>query len=73
MAIDEAQIGMVAARLMEEIASSYGDGATIETVAVIAAVDHGTMNTLHSCWTPNTPRYVSVGIVTAVLDQLRAD
>ena len=51
MAIDQAQIGMVAARLMEDIASSYGDGATIETVAVIAAVDQGAVNTLHSAWT----------------------
>ena len=72
MAIDEAQIGMVAARLMEQIAAAYGDEATIETVAVIASVDRGDTNTLHATWTPGTPRHVSVGMLTVVLDQLRA-
>jgi hypothetical protein len=66
MPIDETQIGRLAAELMEELATQFGDDAEIERVALIVAVDHGEQTTVHWKFTPNTPTYIGRGLLEQV-------
>ena len=74
MAIDPAQIGTVAAQLMEEIEAAYGDDAEIATVALIAAVDHGDGASYHPHYhfkfSPGTPKHVGLGLLMVVQDAI---
>ncbi len=65
MAIEEHQVGNVAAQLMEELSQTYGDDASIETVALVAAVKHtdGTKMGVHFRFTENTAPHVAVGLM----------
>ena len=75
MAIDPAQVGTVAASLVEEIeAAACGDYAEIAMVALIAAVDHGDGASYHSHYhfkfSPGTPKHVGLGLLMVVQDTI---
>jgi hypothetical protein len=68
MAIDQAAVGTVAAELMEELAESYGEDATIDTVAVVVSVTHagGAATNVHSKVSESTPVHVAIGLLEYV-------
>lgn len=72
MAIDEAMIGTVAAQLMEELSTTYGDdeGATIDRVAIVVAVDRREENTIHFRFSEHTPVWVGKGLLGFAHDHL---
>lgn len=70
MAIDQTKIGLAAANLMQQLEEAYGDDAEIETVMVIAAVDHGMQNTIHFGASPGTSSHVGRGMLLSVQDGL---
>ncbi len=63
MAIDQAQVGRLAAQLMQELEDQYGEEATLERVALIAAVDHGDQLTVHTRVTPECPPWTQRGLL----------
>jgi hypothetical protein len=74
MAIDSAKIGTVAAQLMEELEAAYGEDASIATVALVAAVDHGGGADYHPHYhfkfSPGTPKHVGLGLLMVVQDTI---
>ena len=64
MAIDQAQVGAVAAQLMEELENTYGDDASIENVALIVAVRHsGGQTGVHFRFTDQTSPHAAIGLL----------
>lgn len=65
MAIDQRQIGAVAALLMDELEDTYGDDATIENVALIVAVRHGggVQSGVHFRFTEQTSPHAAIGLL----------
>lgn len=63
MAIDHAQVGRVAAELMQELEERYGEEATLDRVALIVAVDHEDSMTVHTKFAPQTPPWVQRGLL----------
>ncbi len=72
MSIDQAAIGIVAAELMEELAETYGDDASIERVALIVAIERGDQSTVHYKFSGGTHVYVAKGLLSHVRDNLDA-
>ncbi len=72
MALDQSKLGIVAAQLMEQLEQTYGDEASLGTVAVIAEVDHGDQNTIHYAFSESTPKHVGVGLLVTATDAIRA-
>jgi len=72
MPIDQTKLGAVAAELMDDLASHYGDDAELKNVVIIATVDHagGTLDTTHWKITPGMPNYVSIGLLELVKHHL---
>ena len=65
MAIDQAQVGRVAALLMDELEATYGEDAEIESVGLVVAVKHSgaTQTGVHFRFTENTSRHVGIGLM----------
>jgi hypothetical protein len=72
MPLDETKIGIVAANLMEQLDSTYGDGddATIEHVMIIAAVDRPGADTVHFAASEGVANYEGIGLLRTVLLKL---
>jgi hypothetical protein len=69
MAIDQARVGEVAARMMEVLdQQGFGEEAEITDVMLIVAVDHegGAATSVHSSSTPNMPTHAKLGLLTYV-------
>jgi hypothetical protein len=69
MAIDQARVGEVAARMMEVLEQQeFGEDAEITDVMLIVAVDHegGAATSVHSSSTPNMPMHAKLGLLTYV-------
>lgn len=66
MAIDQALVGNMAAKLIEQLESNYGEDATIKAAAVIVAVDHGNNNTVHFDFGPALATYEGLGLLEHV-------
>jgi hypothetical protein len=68
MAIDQAIIGEMAARLMEQLETAYEDDATITGACLIVAVDHdqGKRNTVHSNFSSDLATYEALGLLEYV-------
>jgi hypothetical protein len=68
MPIDQTKLGAVAAELMDELGSHYGDDAELKNVVIIATVGHagGTLDTTHWGITPGMPNYVGIGLLELV-------
>lgn len=67
MAIDQALVGNMAAKLMEQIEESYGEDAAIQAACVIVAVDHGDrQNTVHFDFGPELATYEGLGLLEQV-------
>jgi len=64
MAIDQAQVGQLAALLMQELEDQYKDDATLERVALIVAVAHDEDTlTVHTKFTPDSPPWTKRGLL----------
>ncbi len=64
MAIDQAQVGQLAALLMQELEDQYGEDATLERVALIVAVAHDEDTlTVHTKFTPDSPPWTQRGLL----------
>ncbi len=64
MAIDQAQVGRLAAQLMQELEDQYGEDAQLERVALIVAVAHGEDKlTVHTKFTPDCPPWTQRGLL----------
>jgi hypothetical protein len=65
VAIDQAQVGAVAAQLMDELEDTYGDDAWIENVALIVAVRHsgGSQTGVHFRFTEQTSTHAAIGLL----------
>lgn len=64
MAIDQAQVGRLAAQLMQELDEKYGEEATLERVALIVAVAHDDDKlTVHTTFTAGTPPWTQRGLL----------
>lgn len=66
MAIDQALVGNMAAKLMERLERNYGEDASIKAAAVIVAVDHGNNNTVHFDFGPGLAPYEGLGLLEQV-------
>lgn len=66
MAIDQALVGKMAAKLMEQLEDNYGEGASIKAACVIVAVDHGGQNTVHFDFGPGLATYEGLGLLEQV-------
>lgn len=66
MAIDQALVGNMAAKLMERLEADYGDDAKIKAACVIVAVDHGDQNTVHFDFGPALASYEGLGLLEEV-------
>ena len=64
MAIDQAQVGQLAAHLMQELEEQYGENARLERVALIVAVAHDEDKlTVHTKFTPDSPPWTQRGLL----------
>jgi hypothetical protein len=64
MAIDQAQVGHLAAQLMQQLEDQYGEDATLEHVALIVAVAHdGDKLTVHTKVAPECPPWTQRGLL----------
>ena len=72
MPLDERKIGLVAANLMEQLGATYGDGATIEHVMIIAAVDRPGADTVHFAASDGVAHYEGIGLLRTVLLRLES-
>lgn len=72
MAIDQTSIGNVAARLMENLESKYGDDAEIKTVLLLVAVEHsaGTQDTIEFSVSEGVSKQEGVGILEIIKHSL---
>ena len=73
MAIDQARVGAVAAKLMEILDQhDYGEDAEITDVMLLVAVDHdhGTSTRVHWSPSPGLSPHVGVGLLTYVRQAL---
>jgi len=71
MAIDQAAIGTVAARVMEKIESAgYGPDATISEVFVIVTVRDGDKQSVDFDVSEGVPTYVGLGLLDYVREAL---
>jgi hypothetical protein len=70
MTIDQSALGVVAAELMDLLADTYGEDATIERVAIIVAVDHGDQESVHYKFTSGTKHYAAKGLLRDVLEHM---
>ena len=66
MAIDQGLVGNMAAKLMEQLETNYGEDATIKAACVIVAVDHGNQNTVHFDFGPGLASYEGLGLLEEV-------
>ncbi|HVD86545.1 MAG TPA: hypothetical protein VNB59_03975 [Solirubrobacterales bacterium] len=66
MAIDQALVGNMAAKLMEQLEESYGEDAAIKAACVIVAVDHEDQNTVHFDFGPALATYEGLGLLEQV-------
>lgn len=67
MALDQARVGEVAARLMESLdEQEFGEDAEITDVVLIVAVDHegGAATSIHSASSPGMPTHAKLGLLT---------
>jgi hypothetical protein len=70
MAIDQAKIGTVAARLMEELERAYGEDATIDHVMLLVAVDQPGQDTIHFNVSEGIGTYEGLGMLEVVRQRL---
>ena len=65
MATEEGMIGGMAAELMEQLESAYGEEAEITAALLIVNVDHGDgqQETVHIKPSPGLARYQGIGLV----------
>lgn len=66
MAIDQALIGQMAARLMEELEEAYGPEAELISAALVVAVDHGDGKMVHFTFGPDLSTEEGVGLLEQV-------
>jgi hypothetical protein len=66
MAIDQALIGQMAARLMEEIEGDYGEDAKVVSAALVVAVDHGKGTMVHFTFGPDLSAQDGIGLLEQV-------
>lgn len=67
MAIDQALIGQMAAKLMEELEDEYGSKAKLLSAGLVVTVDHGDGKTVHFTFGPD----LSTDEGISMLDQVR--
>ena len=64
MPIDPAQVGRLAAELMQELEERYGEDAELERVALIVAVAHDSDQlTLHTKFVPDSAPWTQRGML----------
>lgn len=64
MAIDQTQVGQLAAQLMQELEDQYGEDARLERLALIVAVAHDEDQlTVHTMFTPDSPPWTQRGLL----------
>jgi nicotinamidase-related amidase len=64
MAIDQSQVGQLAAQLMQELEDQYGEDAVLERAALIVAVAHDADQlTVHTRFAPDTPPWTQRGLL----------
>ncbi len=67
MAIDQQKVGGVAARLMDTLEAKYGADATLGTVVLLVAVDHGEdQSSVEFAVTEGTPPHEIIGLLEYV-------
>jgi hypothetical protein len=70
MSIDQKAIGVVAAQLMEKLEQKYGEDATIDTVAILVAVDQPAQTTVEFAFSEGTAVHVGIGLLEHVKNHL---
>jgi hypothetical protein len=70
MALDQAKIGNVAARLMEQLEEIYGEDAMIEHVMLLVAVDQTGRHTIHFNVSEGIAPYEGIGMLEVVRQRL---
>lgn len=71
MAIDQTQIGLVAANLMDRLEKDYGDKAELQHVMILAAVDIGDGALVRWSANEKMPGYVARGMLAEVQKRLQ--
>ena len=66
MAIDQALIGHMAARLMDELEEEYGPRAELVSAALIVTVDHGDGRMVHFTFGPDLSTEEGIGMLEQV-------
>lgn len=71
MAIDQAKLGVVAAKLMEQL-DTYGEDAELGAIMLLAAVDHenGTQTTVHYTVSEDLAVHEGIGLLQHVQNNL---